>query len=266
MTYRVAMDIGGTFTVVVAYDETRGTFEAARTPTTPGVLAEGVFSSLGRAVDDPADISFFVHGTTQGLNALLERKGARVLLLASAGLRDVYQIARGNRDRMFDLHYRKPVPLVDRYATAEAGGRFDSHGTELAPLDEAAVRAAARRARDEGFGAVAVALLFSYVNPAHELRAGEILAEELGDDVMIVLSHQVAREWREYERTSSAVLEAYTGPGRAGRTGRAAPYRARRRHAVRGPGLHPDRAARRSRRARRRRLPRIGRRALRPAP
>ncbi|MFB6876111.1 hydantoinase/oxoprolinase family protein [Streptomyces sp. NPDC056323] len=212
MTYRVAMDIGGTFTDVVAYDETRGTFEAAKTPTTPGDLAEGVFSSLGRAVDDPADISFFVHGTTQGLNALLERKGARVLLLASAGLRDVYQIARGNRDRMFDLRYRKPVPLVDRYATAEAGGRFDSRGTELAPLDEAAVRAAARRARDEGFDAVAVALLFSYVNPAHELRAGEILAEELGDDVMIVLSHQVAREWREYERTSSAVLEAYTGP------------------------------------------------------
>ncbi|MFE5094693.1 hydantoinase/oxoprolinase N-terminal domain-containing protein [Streptomyces sp. NPDC056638] len=129
MTYRVAMDIGGTFTDVVAYDETRGTFDAAKPPTTPGDLAEGVFSSLGRAVDDPADISFFVHGTTQGLNALLERKGARVLLLASAGLRDVYQIARGNRDRMFDLHYRKPVPLVDRHATAEAAGRFDSRGT-----------------------------------------------------------------------------------------------------------------------------------------
>lgn len=213
MTYRVAMDIGGTFTDVVAYDETRGTYIAAKAPTTPGDLAEGVFAALGRVVDDPGAISFFVHGTTQGLNALLERKGARVLLLMSAGMRDIYHIARGNRDRMFDLHYRKPVPLVERRATAEAGGRLDWRGEELCPLDEDAVRATARRIRAEGYTAVAVSFLFSYVNPAHEVRAGEILAEELKDeDVMIVLSHQVASEWREYERTSSAVLDAYTGP------------------------------------------------------
>ncbi|WP_328971776.1 hydantoinase/oxoprolinase family protein [Streptomyces sp. NBC_00239] len=212
MTYRVAMDIGGTFTDVVAYDEHSGTYFAAKAPTTPGDLAEGVFASLGRAVDSPGDISFFVHGTTQGLNALLERKGARVLLLTSAGMRDVYHIARGNRDRMFDLHYRKPKPLVERRDTMEAGGRFDWRGTELEPLDEDAVRAAARRAKDEGFDAVAVSFLFSYVNPDHELLAGKILEQELGEDVVVVLSHQVAGEWREYERTSSAVLEAYTGP------------------------------------------------------
>ena len=212
MTYRVAMDIGGTFTDVVAYDEHSGTYFAAKAPTTPGDLAEGVFASLGRAVDSPGDISFFVHGTTQGLNALLERKGARVLLLTSAGMRDVYHIARGNRDRMFDLHYRKPKPLVERCDTTEAGGRFDWRGTELEPLDQDAVRAAARRAKDEGFDAVAVSFLFSYVNPDHELLAGKILEQELGEDVVVVLSHQVAGEWREYERTSSAVLEAYTGP------------------------------------------------------
>ncbi|MFC9699843.1 hydantoinase/oxoprolinase family protein [Streptomyces sp. NPDC056943] len=206
------MDIGGTFTDVVAYDEHSGTYFAAKAPTTPGDLAEGVFASLGRAVDSPGDISFFVHGTTQGLNALLERKGARVLLLTSAGMRDVYHIARGNRDRMFDLHYRKPKPLVERCDTMEAGGRFDWRGTELEPLDEDAVRAAARRAKDEGFDAVAVSFLFSYVNPDHELLAGKILEQELGEDVIVVLSHQVAGEWREYERTSSAVLEAYTGP------------------------------------------------------
>ncbi|WP_328941384.1 hydantoinase/oxoprolinase family protein [Streptomyces sp. NBC_00250] len=212
MTYRVAMDIGGTFTDVVAYDEHSGTYFAAKAPTTPGDLAEGVFASLGRAVNSPGDISFFVHGTTQGLNALLERKGARVLLLTSAGMRDVYHIARGNRDRMFDLHYRKPKPLVERCDTMEAAGRFDWRGTELEPLDEDAVRAAARRAKDEGFDAVAVSFLFSYVNPDHELLAGKILEQELGEDVIVVLSHQVAGEWREYERTSSAVLEAYTGP------------------------------------------------------
>ncbi|SPL98228.1 N-methylhydantoinase A [[Actinomadura] parvosata subsp. kistnae] len=206
------MDIGGTFTDVVCYDERTGAVTASKAPTTPGDLADGVFAALGRVVDDPAGISFFVHGTTQGLNALLERKGARVLLLASRGGRDVYQIARGNRDRMFDLRYRKPEPLVPRQDVMEAGGRLDYQGRELAPLDEESVRAAARRARAEGFDAVAVCLLFSYVNPAHEVRAGEILRAELGEDVLVVLSHEVAREWREYERTSSAVLEAYTGP------------------------------------------------------
>ncbi|NRQ40194.1 hydantoinase/oxoprolinase family protein [Nonomuraea sp. NN258] len=213
MSYRVAMDIGGTFTDVVCYDERTGAVVASKAPTTPGDLAEGVFAALGRVVDDPAAISFFVHGTTQGLNALLERKGARVLLLTSQGARDVYQIARGNRDRMFDLRYRKPAPLVPRSEVMEVAGRLDYRGRELVPLDEEAVRAAARRARAEGFDAVAVCLLFSYADPAHELRAGEILREELGgDDILVVLSHEVAREWREYERTSSAVLEAYTGP------------------------------------------------------
>ncbi|MFI7469432.1 hydantoinase/oxoprolinase family protein [Nonomuraea sp. NPDC049646] len=212
MTYRVAMDIGGTFTDVVCYDERTGAVTASKAPTTPGDLAEGVFAALGRVVDDPAAISFFVHGTTQGLNALLERKGARVLLLASRGAGDVYRIARGNRDRMFDLRYRKPSPLVPRQDVMEAGGRLDHRGRELEPLDEEAVRRAARRAREEGFDAVAVCLLFSFADPAHELRAGEILRAELGEDVLVVLSHEVAREWREYERTSSAVLEAYTGP------------------------------------------------------
>ncbi|MFB9469152.1 hydantoinase/oxoprolinase family protein [Nonomuraea salmonea] len=212
MSYRVAMDIGGTFTDVVCYDDTTGAVTASKAPTTPGDLAEGVFAALGRVMDDPSEISFFVHGTTQGLNALLERKGARVLLLASGGARDVYRIARGNRDRMFDLRYRKPEPLVPRRDVMEAGGRLDYRGRELQPLDEESVRAAGRRARAEGFDAVSVCLLFSYVNPDHELRAGRILREELGDDVLVVLSHEVAREWREYERTSSAVLEAYTGP------------------------------------------------------
>ncbi|WP_113701953.1 hydantoinase/oxoprolinase family protein [Nonomuraea lactucae] len=212
MSYRVAMDIGGTFTDVVCYDEKTGTVVAAKASTTPHDLAEGVFAALARVVEDPADIAYFVHGTTQGLNALLERKGARVLLLAGAGAGDVYHIARGNRDRMFDLRYRKPEPLVPREDVMEIGGRLDWRGHELVPLDERSVRRAARRARDEGFDAVAVCLLFAHADPAHELRAGEILREELGDEVMIVLSHQVSREWREYERTSSAVLEAYTGP------------------------------------------------------
>jgi len=135
-----------------------------------------------------------------------------VLLLATAGAGDVYHIARGNRTRLYDIHFRKPTPLVPRADIVEIGGRLNYAGEELAPLDRDAIRAAARRARDEGVGALAVAFLFSYINPTHELEAEAILQEELGDDVSISLSHRIAREWREYERTSSAVLDAYTSP------------------------------------------------------
>ena len=134
-----------------------------------------------------------------------------MLLLATEGVGDTYQIARGNRTKLYELHYRKPAPLVPRRDTVEIGGRLDWAGEELTPLDEGAVRAAAARVRDEGFGAVAVCFLFSYLNPAHELRTEEILRDELGD-VPLSLSHRLAAEWREYERTSTAVLDAYTGP------------------------------------------------------
>jgi len=212
MTYRVAMDIGGTFTDVVTYDETTRELRAGKVLTTPDDLARGVFDALAGFGLPFADIGFFVHGTTQGLNALLERRGARVLILTTRGIADVYQIARGNRNRLFDLHYRKPEPLVARNAVAEVGGRLSAQGEELEPLDTDAVRLAAKRVRAEGFDAVAVCFLFSYLDPRHERRAGEILREELGDDVLVVLSCEVAPEWREYERTSTAVMEAYTGP------------------------------------------------------
>jgi N-methylhydantoinase A len=208
---RVSMDIGGTFTDVVAYDEEAGTYAVGKSSTTPADLTEGVFAALDRVVASPRDISFTVHGTTQGLNAFLQRRGERVLLLATAGAGDVYHIARGNRTRLYDLHYRKPEPLVARRDIAEIGGRLNYAGEQLEPLDEQAVRAAARRVSEEGFGAVAVAFLFSFVNPEHELRAEAILREEL-DSVTVSLSHRVAREWREYERTSSTVVDAYTAP------------------------------------------------------
>ncbi|MQA09397.1 MAG: hydantoinase/oxoprolinase family protein [Pseudonocardiaceae bacterium] len=210
--FRVSMDIGGTFTDVVAYDETSGRFQAGKSATTPDDLTEGVNSALASLVDSPRDISFTVHGTTQGLNAFLERRGAKVLLLASKGAGDTYHIARGPRTRLYDLHYRKPEPLVPLRDIVEVGGRIDPSGAEVEPLDEAAVRAAADRYRKEGFGAIAVAFLFSYADPSHERRVREILVEELGADITISLSHEAAKEWREYERTSSSVIEAYTGP------------------------------------------------------
>jgi N-methylhydantoinase A len=209
--YRVSMDIGGTFTDVVAYDEQAGTYAAGKAATTPQDLTEGVLAGLEQVVGSPADIAFTVHGTTQGLNAFLQRRGERVLLLATRGAGDVYHIARGNRTRLYDVHFRKPQPLLPRSDIVEIGGRLDYAGAELESLDADAIRAAAARARDEGFGAIAVAFLFSYVNPEHELAAEAILREEL-DGVTVSLSHRVAREWREYERTSSAVVDAYTAP------------------------------------------------------
>lgn len=210
--YRVSMDIGGTFTDVVTYDDAAGVFAASKASTTPGDLSEGVLAGLDSVVEKPSDIDFLVHGTTQGLNAFLERRGVPVLLLATAGVEDSYHIARGPRTRLYDLHYRKPTPLVPRRDVVGIGGRIAADGTELVPLDENAVRDAAKVVQERGIGAVAVAFLFSYKNPAHELRAREILLEELGDDFTVSASHEAAKEWREYERTSSAVVESYTGP------------------------------------------------------
>lgn len=140
MTYRVAMDIGGTFTDVVTFDAASRQVRAGKVLTTPDDLARGVFDALASFRLPFDEVSFFVHGTTQGLNALLERRGADVLILTSRGIGDVYRIARGNRERLFDLHYRKPEPLVARDAIVEVGGRFDASGEELEPLDEDAVR------------------------------------------------------------------------------------------------------------------------------
>ncbi|MGH9107444.1 MAG: hydantoinase/oxoprolinase N-terminal domain-containing protein, partial [Acidimicrobiales bacterium] len=194
--YRVSMDIGGTFTDVVAYDEQARNYAAGKSSTTPDDLTSGVFAALEQVVGSPSDISFIVHGTTQGLNAFIQRHGAKVLLLVTEGTGDVYQIARGPRMNLYDLHYRKPSPLVKRRDTVEVPGRLDYAGRERSPLNGEAVRAAARRFRDEGFESIAVAFLFSYRNPEHELAAARILREELGADVPLSLSHLVAREWR----------------------------------------------------------------------
>jgi N-methylhydantoinase A len=210
--YRVSMDIGGTFTDVVTYDDDAGVFAATKASTTPGNLSDGVLAGLSSVIEQPSDIDFLVHGTTQGINAFLERRGVPVLLLATAGVEDSYHIARGPRTRLYDLHYRKPTPLVPRRDVLGIGGRIAADGTELQPLDEQAVRHAASVVRESGHGAIALAFLFSYKNAAHELRAREILLEELGADFPVSVSHEAAKEWREYERTSSAVLEAYTGP------------------------------------------------------
>ena len=170
--YRVSMDIGGTFTDVVAYDEASGTYvggqviDYAARPDRGGLHRAGAGCRLaGRDR---------LHGARHhaGAERLLGNGGAkRSSCWPPAAPAAVYHIARGNRTRLYDVHYRKPTPLVPRSDIVEIGGRLDYAGEELEPLDEAAIRAAAQRVKDEGFGAVAVAFLFSYLNPSHELRA-----------------------------------------------------------------------------------------------
>ena len=208
---RVATDIGGTFTDVVVYDPSSGRYSTAKAPSRVDDLAGGVMDALRLVVDEPRDVDSFVHGSTVGINAFLQRRGERVILLATAGAGDVYHIARGNRLDMYNIRYRKPEPLLPRRDIIPIGGRIDYQGNELAPLDHGDLRRAAERIRSEGVRSVAIAFLFSYMNPEHELTAAAALGE-LAPGVSLSLSHQVATEWREYERTASAVMDAYIAP------------------------------------------------------
>jgi len=211
MAHRVAMDIGGTFTDFVAMDEEAQLTTAGKTSTTPASPEQGVLEGLGQVVDDPAQISFIVHGTTVGLNAFLERKGTRVLLLMTAGARDAYSIARHDRKELYTLRYRKPERLVPRHDVFEVTERLRWDGSVDAEFDESSLAPLVDAVLREGIEAVAVCLLHAYVNPEHELRAREVLLREC-PGLSVTLSHEIAREWREYERASTAVLNAYVAP------------------------------------------------------
>jgi N-methylhydantoinase A len=211
MAHRVAMDIGGTFTDFVAMDEEAQVTIAGKTSTTPTSPEQGVLEGLGQVVDDMGQISFIVHGTTVGLNAFLERKGTRVLLLLTAGARDAYSIARHDRKELYTLRYRKPERLVPRHDVFEMTERLRWDGSVDTAFDESSLAPLVEAVRHEGIEAVAVCLLHAYVNPEHELRAREVLLREC-PGLSVTLSHEIAREWREYERASTAVLNAYVAP------------------------------------------------------
>ena len=210
--YRVAMDIGGTFTDFVVVDGTdHGETSSGKVLTTPENPATGVLDGLRQFVPAPSAIEFLVHGTTVGLNAFLERKGTRVLLIMTDGLRDSYSIARHDRKELYALRYHKPKRLVPRRDVVEVVERLRWDGSVETPLAAESLDPLFARIRDEGVEAVAVCLIHSYVNPEHELQVRDLLRAEF-PDLSITLSHEIAREWREYERASSAVLNAYIAP------------------------------------------------------
>ncbi|MGH8881954.1 MAG: hydantoinase/oxoprolinase N-terminal domain-containing protein, partial [Stackebrandtia sp.] len=208
---RVAIDVGGTFTDVVTLRSDTGEFRFEKVPTTPEAPARGVLDAFGVAEVDMPAVSMFNHGTTLGLNSLLTRTGARVAVVGTRGFRDVYLLGRTGRAVMYDIAYRKPAPLLERYDTFEVAERSYFDGTVAEPLDEAdAIRVAAEIA-DRSYESVAVAFLHSYANPRHEARMREILLER-APGVEVTVSHELSREYREYERTSTAVLDAYIKP------------------------------------------------------
>ena len=180
--------------------------------TTPADPADGVLEGLRQFVPEPSAVDFLVHGTTVGLNAFLERKGTRLLLIMTEGLRDSYSIARHDRKELYALRYHKPKRLVPRRDVVEVVERLRWDGSVETPLAPDSLEPLFARIRDEGVEAVAVCLIHSYVNPEHELQVRDLLRAEF-PELSITLSHEIAREWREYERASSAVLNAYIAPG-----------------------------------------------------
>jgi N-methylhydantoinase A len=212
MGYRVAVDIGGTFTDFVLADVTNKATTTGKVLTTPGNAAQGVMEGMRQMIEDANSVDFFVHGTTVGLNAFLERKGARVLLLMTQGVRDSYTIARGDRKTLYRVQYRKPERLVPRRDVLEVRERLRWDGSVLTPLHEEDFAPIIEKIRAENIQSVAICFIHAYVNPVHELRAREILKAALGESFSVTLSHEISREWREYERASSAIMNAYIAP------------------------------------------------------
>jgi N-methylhydantoinase A len=212
MSLRVATDVGGTFTDLVAFDEETGELVTAKASTTPDAFGRGVTDAVEAGAVDLGDASFFVHGATVVINAITERKGARTALVTTEGFRDVLAIGRGNRPDMYDLRPRKPEPFVPRRLAFEVPERLGPDGAVVTPLDLAAVDRVADALAAAGAEAVAVCFLHSYANPDHERAAGERLAARLGPEVAVTLSSDVTRQLREYERTSTTVLNAYVQP------------------------------------------------------
>ena len=213
-TRRVATDVGGTFTDLVAFETDADgelTITTAKSDTTPPNFEAGVLNVLEKGGIDPASVDFMAHGTTVVINALTERKGVPVGLITTEGFRDILEIARGNRPDFFNLHYEKPAPFVPRHLRAEVPGRMTYLGDERAALDLSQLPEILENFRAEGVEAVAICLLHGYANPTHEKA---VLAEvaKLWPEVSVVASHQITREWREYERTNTAVLSAFVQP------------------------------------------------------
>ncbi len=209
--YRVSADIGGTFTDIVYQDCASGACGAAKVLSTPDDPALAVLRGIETAIPAEAAIDFFVHGTTVGLNALLTRRGAKVALLTTENFRDIYTIQGNDRGEIFSIRWNKPEPLAPLEHTFTARERMAATGEVATPLETADLDRLVDAVREQGFEAIAIAFLFAFKNPAHELEAAAYLSARL-PGIPIGLSHRVSPEWREFERTSTTVMNSYLAP------------------------------------------------------
>lgn len=207
---RVATDIGGTFTDLVYVDD-EGKIGIGKSHTTPPNFEKGVINVLKESGVDIGAISRFIHGTTVIINALTEKKGAKTGLITTKGFRDVLEIARGNRPDLFNVRYQKPEPFIERYLRQEVEERLNYKGEVLTPLNKQGVEEIVKYFKKENVEAIAVSYLHAYVNPKHEQETVKKI-KELWPEVVVTASHEVTKEWREYERTNTVALNAYVMP------------------------------------------------------
>jgi N-methylhydantoinase A len=210
MTF-IATDIGGTFTDLVAYDSTTDTVYQGKSYTDPANFTDGIARCLEKSGVPTALAAEFIHGSTVPINTALERSGAKTALFVTVGTRDVYQIGRGNRPESYNLFFQRPTPFVPRYLTYEIDERLLASGEIHIELDESSVLRALNDARANGVVSIAVSFLHSYNNPEHERRVGELITRH-APEMFVSLSHELMREYREYERTSTTVINSYIGP------------------------------------------------------
>ncbi|MCW3063702.1 MAG: hydantoinase [Solirubrobacterales bacterium] len=209
---RVAVDVGGTFTDLVAYDERQGRVHAEKVLTTPEDRSQGVADALERSGLELTEVEDFIHGTTVGTNAVLEGSTPPTALVTTRGFRDVLELMRGDRPMpVYDLSWRKPDPLIPRNLRFEVAERIDAQSRVVEPLDEDELRELLHDPRMDDVRAVAVCFMHSFVDDAHERQAAEIIAEER-PDLQVSLSSVVNPEVREYERASTTALDAMLKP------------------------------------------------------
>lgn len=205
---RIAVDIGGTFTDIVYIDENTMRVVVDKVRSTPWDIGQAVLDAIEKVEVDMSEVGLFIHGTTAGVNTVVQRKGARVGLITTRGFTDVLEMARGDKKELYDYMWKRPKPLVPRYLRLGVGERINHLGEVIEPLDEKEAKEIIKKLKDNGIEAIAVCLLHAYANPENEQKLGKII-KEVWPEATLALSHLVAREIREYERTSTTVINAY---------------------------------------------------------
>lgn len=212
MGYHIAVDIGGTFTDLVALDDVSGEIRVSKSSSEPQDPISAVLRVIGKTDIPPDDVELFIHGTTVTTNALIERRGTRVAFVTNRGFRDVIFIQNANRRDLYSLSsWQKPRPLSSRYDCLEVGCRIDARGEELQPLDKNDVQRLIEHLERECIRSVAITFLFSYLNPTHEIELAQRLREAL-PELSISLSHEVYPRWRENDRGHTVIADAYLKP------------------------------------------------------